>query len=697
MSKPRFDKLLEPNNIGLVRVRNRIIKTGANPGFYPYEDGHVQQPIVDYYDAVAAGGAGLIIVGSGEIDWPIGTVPNVGYRMDEERYIPGLKKVADAIRKHGCPAFIQLLHMGPRHPQALTGFQPISASSLPQDQIPQPDCSVAREMTLQDIVRVKGRFVNAALIAQKAGFQGVEINAATYQLLNSFLSRAWNRRKDAYGCGSPENRARIVVELIQEIKSAAGKDFAVAVLWNGMESGLANGITVDDSRTFARMFEKAGADVLQARVEFYNRPIDPSKRDTTHFPDMLEFVNSLLGLDKEIDMSLHGRGGWVRIAAEIKKVVSVPVMAVGRLDPDLSEQILRQGKADLVGFNRRLMADHELPNKLIAGNAEDIAPCTACLTCYDQTKSLKPPRCRINAAFGKEKECEIRPAAQRKTVMVVGGGPAGMEAARIAALRGHKVSLYERLGKLGGSMRVAAVVKGPERENFLEIVRYLDGQMTKLGVKVTLGREVTPDLVEKIKPDVLVLAAGAKHNIPNVPGINSRKVLTSERLHGRVKLLLGVFGPTLLRSLTKIYVPLGRNVVVLGGGVHGCQTAEFLVKRGRRVTIVDTCTEALIGYGLVEQVKQWLLNWLKANGVNFIPEATWEEVTAEGVVLSAASGARHTVKADTVVTALPLKPNTEFFERMKSKAPEVYVIGDAREPNFVVDAIEDGMRTGLRI
>lgn len=246
-------------------------------------------------------------------------------------------------------------------------------------------------------------------------------------------------------------------------------------------------------------------------------------------------------------------------------------------------------------------------------------------------------------------------------------------------------------------MRVAAVVKGPERENFLEIVRYLDGQMTKLGVKVTLGREVTPDLVEKIKPDVLVLAAGAKHNIPNVPGINSRKVLTSERLHGRVKLLLGVFGPTLLRSLTKIYVPLGRNVVVLGGGVHGCQTAEFLVKRGRRVTIVDTCTEALIGYGLVEQVKQWLLNWLKANGVNFIPEATWEEVTAEGVVLSAASGARHTVKADTVVTALPLKPNTEFFERMKSKAPEVYVIGDAREPNFVVDAIEDGMRTGLRI
>jgi 2,4-dienoyl-CoA reductase (NADPH2) len=622
----------------------------------------------------------------------------MGYRMDEERFIPSLKRIADAIHKHDCPAFIQIFHMGPMHPQMVSGLQPIAASSLSKSEMPKPEFFVAREMTLDDIWRVKERFVNAAVNAQKASFDGIELNAACAHLLNSFLSRAWNKRHDEYGCDSMENRARLAVEIIQEIKQATGKQFAIIALFNVVEAGLKDGMMLEESKTFARMFEQAGADAIHVRAEYYTNPKDMSKRESTHFPDLMAYPEEPSVANKDLDLSHHGAGGWVPLAAAIKKVVSVPVIIVGRLDPDMGEQILEEGNADFISHNRRLMADHDLPNKIAEGREEDIAPCTACMTCFVSAFRQKLPRCRINAAFGKEKEYEIKPAAQKKRVMIVGGGPAGLEAARVAALRGHDVTLYDKLGKLGGSMRVAAMVKGLEKEDLLALIRYFETQLGKLGVKLVLGQQVTPAIVDRIKPDVLILATGAGHDIPSIKGIDGSKVVTGEQLHHRLKFFLKFAGPKLLRWLTKFYLPVGKNVIVLGARLHGCQTAEFLVKRGRNVTIVDTCDAELVGDGLVVAfMKPLLLQWLDKKGVKIIPEVKYEQITREGLVVTTREGKRLTLKADTIVTALPMKPDTAIMDRMKRKATEVYAIGDSKEPNYIVDAIADGARIGRAI
>ena len=700
MSSRQYERLLEPGYIGKVKTRSRLIKAGANPGFYPYDNGMVQQPIIDYYEALAAGGAGIVTVGSGEIDYPIGTVPDHGYRLDGEEYIPSLKKLADAIHKHDCPAFIQVLHLGPMHPTPLTGLQGIAASALTTGELPRADFSIPREMTVADVHRVTERFVFSTVNAKKAGFDGLELNAACNHLINSFMSLAWNKRHDEYGCDSLQNRGRFLVEIIKGIKGSCGSDFPVVVMINSFELGLKNGITLEDCKTFAMMAEKAGADAIHPRVEYYTNPADMTKRDSTHFPDMLAYPSKPNGLPKVIDLSRHGEAAWVPAAAEVKKVVSVPVVATGRLSPDLGEEILRKGQADFIAHNRRLMADHELPNKIAEGRPEDIAPCTACMTCYDRVQHGQSPRCRTNAALGREKEYEIKPAAQKKKVMVVGGGPAALEAARVAALRGHEVSLCTTMSKLGGSMLVAAVVKGAEKEDLIGFARYYETQMKKLGVKVHLNTEVTPDMVRKVGPEVLLVATGAKHNLPEIPGIKSRKVMTSEKLHHMLKGFLKLAGPQFLRWGTKFVMPvmLGKNVVVIGDRLHGCQTAEFLVKRGRNVTIVDTGIPELIGEGLVETlIKPWLLLWLSEKGVKILTEVKYEEINKDGLVITTKEGTRQTLKTDSIVTAMPMLADTELLEKFKGTAKEVYALGDAREPALIVDAVEDGAKIGREI
>ncbi len=698
MRPNRYTRLLEPGYIGAVKINRRIIKTGSHHGFYPYEDGNIPQKVIDYYEALAAGGAGLVTVGVCAVDWPLSCVPGVGYRMDDEKYIPSLERLADAIHKHDCPAFMQLLHLGPMHPEGITGYQCVAASSIPKSELPRPNFSVAREMTIEEIRRVEQKFVAAAVNAQKAGFDGIELNAACNHLLNSFLSRAWNRRHDAYGCDSLEDRARIVLNIIEGVRQACGKFFAIITLINGMEAGLKDGITLDESKALAKMIEGAGSDAIHIRVEYYTNPSDRSKRESTHFPDMLSFPEKRRQLEREIDLSRRGEGGWVPVAAEIKKVVSIPVVVIGRMDAELGERILAEGKADFIAFNRRLMADHELPNKLAEGREEDIAPCTGCMTCFDAVEHAALPRCRINPSFGNEREFEIRPAGQRKRVMIVGGGPAGMEAARVAALRGHDVSLYDKFSRLGGSLQVAATVKGIEKENLLEIVHYYEVQLRKLGVCVHLRTEVTPEMVSERMPDVLVLAPGATHNIPDIPGLNSHKVKSSKALHDQLKAALRFVGPKFLHSLTRLYMPVGKNVVIMGGRLHGCQTAEFLVKRGRRVTIVDTCGDEKIGEGLLETfMKPWLLMWLDEKGVRIITEAKYEEINADGLVITRKEGKTELVKADTIITALPMEPNLRIQEEMNGRAKDVIVIGDGREPHYIVDAIADGARIGRQI
>jgi 2,4-dienoyl-CoA reductase (NADPH2) len=297
----------------------------------------------------------------------------------------------------------------------------------------------------------------------------------------------------------------------------------------------------------------------------------------------------------------------------------------------------------------------------------------------------------VNAALGKEKEYEIKLAEKKKRVMVVGGGPAGMETALIAALRGHQVILYEKEPWLGGSMPLAALVKGFDREDVLGLVDYYKTQLAKLGVDTRLGKEVSRSVVEKAKPDVLIIAAGGIHDVPDLPGIDMPHVVTSRALHHQLKGYMRFIPPRLLRPLTKVWMPIGKRVVIMGGDIQGCQTAEFLVRRGRKVTIVDTVEE--IGEGLLEvYVKPHLLDWLDQKGVTMLPGVTYEAITDHGLTITTKEGVKQALEADTIVTALPLLPNSELYKSLEGSAPEVHAIGDCREPHLIVNAIADGSR-----
>jgi 2,4-dienoyl-CoA reductase (NADPH2) len=690
----RFSRLMEPGYVGSVRTKNRILKTGSTLGFYPWEDGHIQQQVIDSYEALAKGGAGLVTVGAA----PLGVPPGKGYLMNDDKYLPSMTRLAEAIRKHDCPAFAQMFHLGPMLPPFLVaaGVRPVAASSLDKAEVPLPHLSVPEELSISEIEEIVQQFGDQAERIKRAGFQGIELNAGCNHLLNSFLSRAWNKRQDAYGVGSLESRAKIVVDIIQEVKRLNGKDFAIIALINGAEPGLEGGMTPEECQGIAQVLQAAGADAIHVRAEFYSKPKDPSLRDSTQLPDIAFYPETPFPLGGVVDDSRHGAGGWVPLAAAVKKVVSIPVIAIGRLDAELGEDILRSGKADYISFNRRLMADPELPNKLAEGRLEDIRPCTGCTTCFDNNEHGNPPLCQVNAALGKEKEYEIKPATTKKRVMVVGSGPAGMEAARVAALRGHEVTLYEKEHILGGSVPLAAVVKGFEREDLLGLVRYLQTQITKLGVDIRLGKEASKSVIEGIKPDVLVIAVGGIHDVPDLPGINGRHVVTSKALHSQLKGFMRFIPPRLLRSLTKVSMPMGKRVVIMGGDIQGCQTAEFLVKRGRKVTIVDTAEE--IGGGLLDTyIRPHLLDWLDQKGVAMLPGVKYEEITDKGLTITTKEGKRQTLEADTIVTALPLLPNTELLKEVDGLVPEVHAIGDCREPHLIVDAIADGSRIARAI
>jgi 2,4-dienoyl-CoA reductase (NADPH2) len=370
------------------------------------------------------------------------------------------------------------------------------------------------------------------------------------------------------------------------------------------------------------------------------------------------------------------------------------VAAEGRLDPVLGRGFC-EGKADFIGMTRRLLADPELPNKVASGRLDDIAPCTACINCSSSVSLNEYATCRINAALGIEREYEIKKAGKKKKVMVVGGGPAGMEAARVAALRGHEVTLYEKEHQLGGLMLLAALVKGLEVEDLVALVRYLKTQITKLGVSIRLGKEVNLAVVEEMKPDVVILAAGGIPRVPEIPGIHSRNVVSNADLHRKLKIFLRFLGPKVLRWLTGFWMPLGKRVIIIGGAIQGCELAEFLTKRGRKVTILDESKE--LGDGLAAYRKTRLLEWMAKKGVNMMTEVKYHEVTDRGLTILTKEGKRHSIEADTIVPAMSLTPNTELVKNLEGKVPEVYPIGDCKDPHLILEAIADGSRVARAI
>lgn len=636
--------LFEPFAIGTMSLKNRLVMPPmvTNLGT---KDGYVTDRTKDYYEARAKGGIGLIIVEATCIDAPVGRLSHRQLAIDDDKYVPELRELARAIKKHGARAAIQIHHAGRNTTSTVTGHQLVAPSPIPI-----PGGEIPRELTLDEIKDMVRRFAEAAGRAKKAGFDGVEIHAAHGYLLCQFLSSASNKRQDKYG-GELGNKARILLETIAAVKEVTGDSYPVWCRINGREYGIEGGTTVEETQEIARMCQVAGADAIHVSVFAYGT-------NPRHLP-----------------ISAQPEGNLLRFAEAIKQAVSIPVIAVGRITPALGEQAVADGRADLIAIGRGLLADPLLPNKAAEGRLEDITPCILCGTCQagiqDEESNV---RCRVNPAMGKEGESTITKTEKPKKVVVIGGGPAGMEAAVIAAQRGHQLTLFEKGERLGGQLLLAAVP--PYKDRLAELTKYLSTQIVKAGVNIELCKEAMMADIESISPDVVVLATGVMPFIPEIPGIGRDNVVMAEEV---------------LAGGTQV----GERVIVIGGDLVGCETAEFLADAGKKVTI--TRRGPTIAAALAPNVREPLVGRLADKGVTMLPSVRYEEITADGLVIRSQEGQKQIIPADTIVLAAGSKPNTELLRVLEGRVPDVYQIGDCLEPRSLLEALAEGFRTGLNL
>lgn len=681
----KFEKLFEPGKIGTLEIRNRIVLPAM--GLNYCTDQTLNERWQNFYEERARGGAGLMIVSAGvehtgEKGYELlntrdkdAYIPSLGH----DQYLPGWQKLAEAAHRHGAKLGVQIVHTGKfSHSSQLGGEQPVSASAIQANMtVHGLPGEMPRELTIAEIKLIQRNFARTVERAKRAGLDLVEINACSGYLVREFLSPLTNQRTDEYG-GNLENRMRFFLEIISKIQEAVGKDYPLMARISGNEY-LPQGHTLDEASILAQALEKAGLHAI-----------------------------SVVGGGHETTVPLTPmavpRGAFVYLAQGIKKVVNIPVIASARINnPEMAENILRDDRADFVAIARSLLADPDFPNKAKEGRPEDIRPCVACNQgCYDMLFEWKPITCLINPRVGLEKERQIIPAVTKKKVMVIGGGPAGLEVSQVLALRGHTVTLYEKESQLGGQVKLSAIPPG--REELANIPLYFDKQLHKLGVQVNLGRAVNGELINQEKPDVVIVATGAEPFVPDLPGIKSKQVITSWE---------ALDGDTLV----------GRRVVVLGGGSVGCETAMYLAQKGT----IDTETFAfLTGHGacdpqtaldlsvkgnrdvsLIEmrprigqdlgKGNRWVfMSEIKRLGIKVITKAEVTAITDEGVKIKIGEE-EQLVPADTVVVAVGSRSNNLLYAQIKDLVAETYLIGDAQKPARVLDAIHEGFELGCRI
>ena len=690
MSTGQFHKLLSPLSLGSgLTLKNRMIKAPQSSWFFE-DDGSAGDRVIDFYEAIAAGGVGLVIVSA--ITWRSDHPAGAYGALHDDRFLPGMKRLVERCHAHGCPVFCQLHHSGASAMTGHGGGLPIGPSDLGPDEIPCPPPvgKPTRGLTAEEIAEDKELYFKAAERAKAAGFDGIEVHCAHGYYLDSFVSRVWNRRDDQYGPQSLENRTRLPLEIIAGLRERLGADYPLGLRMNGQEWGADRGLTIAETVAIAKIFEGAG--VRYISVSGYGFGPLPFRYlpDYWPYPEPEEHMKPYL-------KDFMGDGLLIPAAAAIKQAVNIPVIAVGRLDEAKAEKILEEGKADLVAFGRVLWADPEFPRKVAEGRIEDIVRCTRCGTCEDPPVG-RPRRCRVNPAMGRESLFAIRPAEKKKKVVVIGGGPAGMETARVAALRGHDVTLFEKSSRLGGKLPLAAMIKGVEVEDVRPIISYLTTQVGKLNIKVRLGEEATVSKILAEKPDAVVIATGGLYRLPSLKGVENRNVAGVNSLSKQVKLPLLVFGPELLNKLTKLFLPIGKRVAIIGGQIEGLQGAVFLRKRGREVTVLEP--SETFGKGIPPRYLDRLKPWLAKKDVQLLGGVTCDQITDQGVVITTKDNQRKLIEADTVMVLLSQEPDTSLLEALKGSVKEVLCAGSvngAQVGSLIVNAIEDGRRIGCNL
>jgi 2-enoate reductase len=657
MMVEKYPSLFKPLNIGKLNIMNRLAMAPIGIVGLTDIEGNPTQRAIDYYIERARGGVGLIITSLFKVDNEIEV--NTGHmEMISETSKTPMGELCDSVHSLGSKIFIQLT-AGFGRVSFPGNFlnKPISASASPSYFNPKITCRPLKTKEVEQLVKAFGK---AAEVAAISGMDGIELHGHEGYIFDQFTTAIWNHRRDKYG-GDLRGRLTFPIEVLREIKKRVGDDFPVQYRFGlkhyikSMNSGALKGEDfveagrdIEEGLEMARLLEEAGFDSLH---------IDAGCYDSWYWPH---------------PPSYQEHGCMADMAARVKKVVHIPVTAVGRLDiPELAESVIAQGKADMVALGRGLLSDAYWPMKARQGRTEDIRPCIGCHVCFGRIISGRTMSCAVNPSCGRERVYPITPAVDSKSVMVVGGGISGMEAARVAALRGHHVTICEKTKILGGHLIEASVPSF--KKDIRRLLKWYENQIAKMNIDVSFETDASLDFVENASPDVLFIATGSKPYIPALAGIDKANVCTC------IDVLLS-------RREVK-----GR-VVVLGGGMIGCETALWLSQKGNTVTVVEKLPELMVSKPPVPPMnRQMLLNMLAFHEVRIITNCDIREIAEDGVILqNGGSFSEKVIKADTIILATGMLPSRALYDdALRGEVGQVYAIGDCREIGNIYGAIWD--------
>jgi 2,4-dienoyl-CoA reductase-like NADH-dependent reductase (Old Yellow Enzyme family)/thioredoxin reductase len=638
-----MDKLFSPFTIKNLSLNNRIVMP-ALASFMIGNDGSISDATVEHYRRRAAGGPAMVIMEACAVS-PEGVVSSHQAVIYDDRFIDGLSKIARAMKEEGSVPAIQIHHGGRQTSAKVINRKPLAPSPLP--------CPAIRgevePLTIEGIQQLVQKFGDAAQRAYQAGFELIEIHGAHGYLVNQFLSQFSNIREDKYG-GDIAGRTRFAREIVEEVRKRVGSEFPISFKISA-EEYVDRGLTTEQSIKILEILVQAGVDIVQVSA---GNDVTP------------EWICQPMFMAKAC---------LVESASQVKRALDVPVMAVGRInDPLLANEIIEQDKADLVCIGRGLLADPEMPNKAREGRLDEIRTCIACNTCMQSIFKRGRIECLVNPMLGREKEMAFIPTDNPKKVMVIGGGPGGLNVAWVAAKRGHSVHVYEKRSELGGQL-IPGSIPGHKAE-LRSLIRFQKKQAELFGVQCHLNHEVRVEDIQTIQPDVVVLATGSLPALPSVEGIDNDIVLTYEDVLNEGS-------------------PAYKNVVVIGGGPTGLELALHLAEYDCATTVVEMLPK--IGSGLEAMTKKIILNLLKKHNVTILTDTRLLKIEENGVVIANKDHQEQFIKTEKVVIAIGTRPDTRLYDKIKSLGYTIFQVGDCLEPRNAKEAIYESALLGRRI
>jgi 2,4-dienoyl-CoA reductase-like NADH-dependent reductase (Old Yellow Enzyme family)/thioredoxin reductase len=701
-----LEHLIKPGRIGSMTLKNRMVVTamGVNLG---EADATCGERIIAYHERQARGGAALIITGVASVAWPHGAPIPGPIGLSDDRFLPGLSALAEAVHRHGAKIAAQLHHGGinavqdTREGRALwvpsyplrPGYNDMAEGMLQEEMAAfagagKPELRVVNR---EDIAYLVSTYADAAERAKRAGLDAVEIHAGHGYILSGFLSPVMNQRDDEYG-GSLENRARFLLEVIGAIRDRVGRDFPVWVKLDCGEYGKQEGISLADARRTAQMAEAAGVDAITASA------YHDTNRGALHSESNIPFESERMIPD----------------ATAIREALSIPVITSGRVEPESGDQHIRQGHFDFLAMGRKILADPDLPNKIIAGTPEQIRPCVYCYCCASQIYVVKPVKCAVNPETAFERERALIVTDKPRRLAVAGGGPAGMEAARRLSQRGFQVDLLEAGGRLGGTLQFASIAYQPN-EHLLDWLRL---QIEQSSVTVHLNTPATAERLRALGTKEVIVATGARREMPQIPGSDRDFVFSGDEMRALVlggsspglrrktsaldRALVSAGArtgitaqPGLVRLASKLWLPLGKQIAIIGAELVGLELAEFLAERGRDVTVIDSGPEA--GRGLYVVRRMRLLEELRNLGVELIRQAEDIAIGDHEVSYTNFRGQQRAIEADHVIVAKGAEGDHTLAEKLRTAGFTVHTIGDCNGVGYIEGAMESAAELAVKL